>query len=600
MSNVKNYGLDGVASSVQLGKGGSKIASESGKITAKDASGDLVQVQGADPVDAQDLVTKNFVDSLDGMDFTLGIPGDTTLDGAVVLTNETTVTDAVDALNEILGKLVPTAPNNFPNGETLTVTSVGTTPLLASGAVPDNTNGGTLPVSAGASVTRVTAATVATNIIGAGDNVGPGDSGTMQALVNNTVVDSQALSTGANNKASGVLRISNDQAYPSATPGFWESFRSQINGGAATQGWNRFKLNHTAAGATNDVYFVRDNITANPAVTGLTVTESTQGTLAYSSGIPHYGTGGALNVTFSASNLAGETYKSGTILSVSASNSILTTNNYSAGQAGLPSVLNRQTTSFTTNNLSISVDGTNVHNSGILTASASNPNGTGTANDSTTILVKRGTSGSRIDEMSVPVSVAVNGGPTGNGSRVVQGSGDFPSTDVTGLTSGDWISSNTPDSYEAAVVGGLIKHDIVNYTTGYLPAGPNRATYDSNQYITFMFRRTAVSKFDISVTGSYDQMWVKLPGLSETYTSTQNGWYSMKTLYGGAGIPGNQGGANGSLGCALGAVANGSGSWTATFGTLSSTNSANNIILVRFKLSAGQSITALSFVPATR
>lgn len=600
MSNVKNYGLDGVASSVQLGKGGSKIASEAGKITAKDASGDLVQVQGADPVDAQDLVTKNFVDNLDGMDFTLGIPGDTTLDGAVVLTNETTVTDAVDALNEILGKLVPTAPNNFPNGETLTVTSVGTTPLLASGAVPDNTNGGTLPVSAGTSVTRVTAATVATNIIGAGDNVGPGDSGTMQALVNNTVVDSQALSTGSNNKASGVLRISNDQAYPSATPGFWESFRSQINGGAATQGWNRFKLNHTAAGATNDVYFVRDNITANPAVTGLTVTESTQGTLAYSSGIPHYGTGGALNVTFSASNLAGETYKSGTILSVSASNSILTTNNYSAGQAGLPSVLNRQTTSFTTNNLSISVDGTNVHNSGILTASASNPNGTGTANDATTILVKRGTSGSRIDEMSVPVSVAVNGGPTGNGSRVVQGSGDFPSTDVTGLTSGDWVSSNTPASYEAAVVGGLIKHDIVNYTTGYLPAGPNRATYDSNQYITFMFRRTAVSKFDISVTGSYDQMWVKLPGLSETYTSTQNGWYSMKTLYGGAGIPGNQGGANGSLGCALGAVANGSGSWTATFGTLSSTNSANNIILVRFKLSAGQSITALSFVPATR
>ena len=600
MSNVKNYGLDGVASSVQLGKGGSKIASEAGKITAKDASGDLVQVQGADPVDAQDLVTKNFVDNLDGMDFTLGIPGDTTLDGAVVLTNETTVTDAVDALNEILGKLVPTAPNNFPNGETLTVTSVGTTPLLASGAVPDNTNGGTLPVSAGASVTRVTAATVATNIIGAGDNVGPGDSGTMQALVNNTVVDSQVLSTGANNKASGVLRISNDQAYPSTTPGFWESFRSQINGGAASQGWNRFKLNHTAAGATNDVYFVRDNITANPAVTGLTVTESTQGTLAYSSGIPHYGTGGALNVTFSASNLAGETYKSGTILSVSASNSILTTNNYSAGQAGLPSILNRQTTSFTTNNLSISVDGTNVHNSGVLTASASNPNGTGTANDTTTILVKRGTSGSRIDEMSIPVSVAVNGGPTGNGSRVVQSIGDFPSTDVTGLTSGDWVSSNTPATHEAAVVGGLIKHDIVNYTTGYLPAGPNRVMYDSNQYITFMFRRTAVSKFDISVTGSYDQMWVKLPGLSETYTSTQNGWYSMKTLYGGAGIPGNQGGANGSLGCALGAVASGSGSWTATFGTLSSTNSANNIILVRFKLSAGQSITALSFVPATR
>jgi hypothetical protein len=600
MSNVKNFGLDGVASSVQLGKGGSKIASEAGKITAKDAGGDLVNIQGADPVEAQDLVTKNFVDGLGGMDFTLGIPSDEVLDGAVVLTSETTVTNAVDALNEILGKLVPTAPANFPNGETLTVTSVGTTPLLASGAVPDNTAGGTLPAVAGASVTRVTAATVATNIIGAGDNVGPGDSGTLQALVNNTVVDTQVLTTGSNNKGSGVLRVSNDQAYPLATPGFWESARAQINGGAATQGWNRFKLNHTAASATNDVYFVRDNVTAAPVVSALSVVEGTQGTLAYSSGVPHYGTGAALNVGFTASNLSGETYKSGTILSVSASNSILSTNNYSAGQAGLPSILARQTSTFTTDTLSVAIDGTNIHNQGVITGSASNPNGTGSTASTTNILVKRGSAGVRVDEMNIPVSVAVNGGPTGNGTRVVMPGVDFPSTDVSALTTGDWSSSTASNSYDAAVVAGVLKHDVINYTTGYLPVGPNRSAFDANQYVTFMFRRTAASKFDISITGSYDQMWIKLPGLSETYTSTQNGWYNMKTLYGGAGIPGNQGGANGSLGCALGAVANGSGSWTATFGTLSSTSSANNIILVRFKLSAGQSISALSFVPATR
>lgn len=128
--------------------------------------------------------------------------------------------NAVDALNEILGKLVPASPNNFPNGETLTVTSVGTSPLLASGSVPDNTNGGTLPVSAGSSVTRITASTVSTNTIGASDNVGPGDSGTVQALVNGTVVDTQAMTTGSNNKSTGVLRITNDQAYPVSTPGF--------------------------------------------------------------------------------------------------------------------------------------------------------------------------------------------------------------------------------------------------------------------------------------------------------------------------------------------------------------------------------------------
>jgi hypothetical protein len=133
-----------------------------------------------------------------------------------------------------------------------------------------------------------------------------------------------------------------------------------------------------------------------------------------------------------------------------------------------------------------------------------------------------------------------------------------------------------------------------------LPAGPNRTAFGATQYVTFFMRRTAVSKFDISVTGTYSGMWVKLPTLSDLYTASANGWYSMSTIYGGSGKPGDQAGANGSLGVALGSVASGTGTWTCTFGTLSSTDSANNIIMVRFKLTAGQSITALSFVPATR
>lgn len=601
MSNVKNFGLDGIASSVQLGKGGSKVVSEAGKIAVKDSAGtSLVNLQAADPVAPQDVVTKAVLDLVDGMALSLGVPTDTTLTGAMPLTSETTVTNAVDQLNTILGKLVPTPPANFPNGETLTVTSVGATPLLASGAVPDNTNGGTITTVSGASVTRITAATVSTNTIGAGDNVGPGDSGTIQALVNGTMVDSQVMTTGSNAKATGVLRISNDQAYPVATPGFWESFRTNIAGAAASQGWNRLKLAHTGAGATNDVYFVRDNITAIPVVSAGTVTESAAGTLAYSSGIPHYGTGASLSVGFTASDLAGETYKSGTILSLSGSNSIFATVNHAAGSGGLPAILPRQTTTFTASNLIVNIDGNNVHNSGKVTGAASNPNGTGSLQFGPTILVKRGTT-SRIDEMNIPVSIAVNGGPSATvASRVIMTGGDNPSDAVGSLTVGNWASSTTKNAWDASVVAGVLQHDITNYTTGFLPVGPNYTSHDASQYVTFMIRRTAVSKFDISVTGSFAGMWVKLPGVSEAYTSTQNGWYDMKTLYGGAGIPGNQAGANGSVGCALGAVANGGGTWTCTFGTLSSTSASNNIILVRFKLTAGQSISALSFVPPTR
>jgi hypothetical protein len=603
MANVKNFGLEGVASSVQLGKGGATLQGSASSVAVKTADGSaLVNLQAADPVAAQDVVTKGVFDALNGGTVQLGNPQDGTLnDGAVQLTTSTTVTTAVDKLNEILGKLVPTAPANFPGGQTLSLSGAGTA-LLASGSVADNTGGGTLPVTAGSSVTRVTAATVSSTTIG--DNgstgfVGPGDSGTVQAVVNGAVVDSQAMSGGVA-KSTGVLRISNDTAYPAATPGFWYSFRASISGASATQGWNRIALNDTASGATatNDVYFVRDNLTANPVVSSGTVVQGTAGTLAYSSSVPHYNTGATLTVGFTATNIAGETYSSGNILSVAGSNGILSTVGYAAGSGGLSSPVARQTLSFTASGLSIPVSGTNVFASGQITATATNPNGSGNATFGPNILVMNGTASSKLYEMNVPVTVAVNGGPSGNSTRVTMSNGDNPSDDKSSLTTGDWNSSSALQVWDATVVAGVLKNDLTDYST-YLPAGPNLTTQNATQYVTFMFRRTAVSKFDIAVTGTYAGMWIKAVGLTEQYTASANGWYSMSASYAGSGFPGDQAGANGSLGCALGGTASGSGSFTATLGTLSSTNATNNIIMVRFKLTAGQSITALSFVPAT-
>jgi hypothetical protein len=604
MANTKNFGLDGVASSLQLGKAGQQIVSADGKISAKSADGTaLVNLQAADPVEPSDVVTKQVLDAVDGATIKLGTPSDASLsDGAVPLTSSTTVVNAVDQLNEILGKLVPVAPTNFPAGQTLTLVG-GSTGLLAAGAIPNNTAGGTLPVTAGSVVTRIITATATSNTIG--DNgttgfVGPGDSGTVQALVNGVVADSQVMDTGSQNK-SGVLTITNDQAFPLATPGFWESFRAQVVGAAAGQGWNRFKLNHTTAGATNDVYFVRDNLTANPVVSAGTVTEGTAGTYSYSSGIPHYGSGGILNVSFNATNLSGETYKSGTILSLASTTAnAFSTINYTTGQAGLPAILDRQTTSFGTAALALAIDGTNMHNATQISASAYNLNGSGSTTFGPMVLIKRGTS-TRIDELSFPVSIAVNGGVTGNGFRVSMTDGATPADDKSGLTGTDWVSANSLNAWDAAVVGGVLKHDVTDYSTGYLPVGPDRSSQSTGgQYITIALRRTAVSKFDIAITGTYTSISVKLPGVTESNTTTANGWYSMSTLYGGAGFPGDTNGANSSLGCALGAVASGSGSFTCTFGTLSSTSSSNNLILVRIRLAAGQSISALSFVPATR
>lgn len=607
MTTTKNYGLGGVAQTVQLGKHGSTLSTEAEKIAARNNAGELTQMQAADPVADHDVVTKAYLTSYsanvaDGMAIPLGTPPDTSLtDGAIQFTSTTKVTDAVDQINELLGKLIPTKPLDFPGGEALSIMATASG-LLATG-VPDNTNGGTLPAVAGGTVSRTSTSTFSTNTIGSGDNVGPGNSGTLSSVINNTVIDSLVFTANTDAKTSGVLRVSNNQAFPVTTPGFWETFQSNITGGVSTSGWNRAKIQHDV-GSTNDAYFVYDPLTAIPVVSNGSVSELSPGTLAYSSGVPHYATG-TMSVGFSTDNLAGETYKAGNILQVSTSNTIGGTIGWTTGANGLPSILPRFMPTHITSNYSfdLSANGalTNIHGKGQIVATAVNMNGTGTATFGPTILVKRGTT-TLVDELSIPVTIAANGGPATNGSRVTMGSGTFPSDAKASLTTGDWVSSSTPATHESAVVGGILQHDLINYTTGYLPVGPNRTGYSSGtQYFTFMFRRTAVSKFDIAVTGTYASIQVKLVGVSESTTTTANGWYSMSSLYSGSGYPGDASGANGSLGCALGSVTTGStGSFTCTFGTKSSTSATNNIILVRIALTSGQSISAIRIVPATR
>ena len=72
--------------------------------------------------------------------------------------------------------------------------------------------------------------------------------------------------------------------------------------------------------------------------------------------------------------------------------------------------------------------------------------------------------------------------------------------------------------------------------------------------------------------------------------SNTNGWADMFAAYGGSGVP-----RNASPGCAFaGNMTGSSGSFTCVFGTESSSN-GNNKILIRFKLTSGQSISTISF-----
>ncbi|UTC29861.1 hypothetical protein BAJUN_02310 [Bajunvirus bajun] len=509
--------------------------------------------------------------------------------GAVVLDDTTPVSEAVDRMNEVLGKLVPTAPTDFPGAALSVANGAGSSPRLATGVTANTAN----TLAAGDAVTRITAAGVTSNVFG---DVGPGETGTVTALINGVPVGSRVLTGTADGGTYGGLLIADQKDFPVATPGFWKSIDISLSLAAASIGINKARITHSAAGQTNEVFFVRDALTATPAISAGTVVEAAAGTLAYSSSVPHYGDGASLTVALSMTNLAGETYYGGADpLILSGTNGIISADTLAYADLGITTPIARQTTTATAiTPVTVAIDGANVHNTGVIQAVAKNVNGGSAATtvQAKNINVKRGSAGARLDEMAVTVS-GLGSAPNAN-PAVRKGHGG---TDTPAGAASPWNSSSAITVNDATVVGGVLKHDVTDYS-GYLPAGPNLSAGRSGaQYVEFSFNRSALSAFKIAIAGTYAGVWVRLPGVSDNAgisPNAPNGWWNAFKPYDGAGVPGETG--DNDAGCALGSVMNGvGGTFQITFGTQSSTNATGNEILVRIRLNAGQSITALSF-----
>lgn len=608
MADIKNFGLTGIAEDVQLGKAGPRLKVNNSAVEARtsDETG-LVNIRAADGVANSDvivvsqlntqvnLLTNEIANSIvaDGFHLALGevaTNGDGSwLPGAVALTDTVKVSEAVDQLNEILGKLVPAAPPAFPNSQNFAISSTGSSPVLASG-VTDYTSSG---ISAGTSVTRITGNVSSNNTI---SQVGPGDSGTMSLYLDGTVVGSRTFTGSGDNGTYSGLVIAGQAAYPTSTPGFWTSVNVSVSAATvSSSGIHSIKVADTAAGSTANTVFVKDSVTSVPAVTNTSVAQSAAGTVAYSSGVPHYNTSAVLSVSGSMSNLAGQTYYNGNPLAISGSNSILVTQNFSYTNIGVSTPIPQNTTIATAiTPVSVNVNGTNVHTLGKVTLTATNVNGTGTNTPTTSILVKNGTApATAIDEFSVPVTGLGTSPNANNAIRVGMATGNTPSN-----TTSAWTQSSSINSYDAAVVAGILKNDVTNYTTGYLPVGPDYSGHAAAQYVTFSFNRSALSQFKINVTGTYAGVWISLPGVSDNNSTSPNAlggaWWNAFQSYNGAGVPGGVG--DTLAGCASGTVMRGStGIFQITFGTASSTSATSNNILVRIRLNTGQAITALSF-----
>lgn len=594
----KNFNQSGVGSDLQIGKRGPHIINNEGAINFKTNEGTFTTVSGADAVAQDDFVTLRQLNAAtvnsggtsgDAATITIGFPTDGSLNGgAVSITNNSTVTDVIDQLNTVLGKLVPTRPPTWPNSA---FTLTGTTPFeLAQGVVVDRT-GGAIPV-AGATVPTVFAPTISSNVVGGiGDSgSGPGDTGTLTAMVNGINVGSKDLSSGSDTGTYGKLVITGDVSYPAATPGFWQVVNAQITNASLASGYNKLQITHTGANNTTTQYVLYDNVLSGVANISSPVVSSS-GTTSMSSGIPHYVNGTSIAVAGIINNAAGLSYRKTGMLSLQGVAdttdhvTIAGTTSYDAGTNGIPNPLTvgASNLSFTGALISLS----DVHSCGRIQARAQNPNGGSYTDIATKILVKGSDTTARIQENNILVYSDLGTSPvSSNATRVSTVDGDTPNWTFTGAVS-DWNNSSIA-GFDATVVGGILKHDITNYSTGYIPVGPNYSSHNASQYAVFMFRRMPISKFDIQITGTVAGVWVKLPGITNTTYDSTNGWRDMTIAYGSG------------TGCSLAGsipinTSISSKRFTCTFGTDSSALSTNNIILVRIKLTSGQKITSLQF-----
>ena len=544
----------------------------------------------------------------EGGNLTLGTPSSGSFrTGAFTLSSSAKVDNSIEELNFILGKLVPPAPTNI-SGVSLSLTGTAGNARLCAGFTPTNNTGGSAPV-AGTQYTRNTDSTITTNYI---TEYGPGDSGTVTGFVNAVGVGTTALNVSfgvaavkSDNGTYDALQIANDKdaANSSRDTGidalFYEVYDARLINAASPDGYNKAHINQLGNN-TADVFWYEDPSTVTaPVISFSGVTAPSSPTLSYSSGVPHYTEASANNFTYTmtVTNATGDMYSNHTFVTSDGATS------------GFANPGNKTYTNFGGANPPVRNFGVGTGVDCVITNTVRDLHLTLTSNHfsrydcstpygnhnnqrvsySTNINIMGTTARTNvIDEDNILISSLGTG--SGNADRVNAGAtGDNPTPVYT-----TWSANSQVAAYEAVVRGGVLRHDQANYSTGYLPAGPNYSSGRSGaQYFQMELIRSNVSQFNISVTGSYGGCWVCLPDNSAWTSSLTgtNGWASMFAAYRGSGIP-----TSAEPGCASGGNMSGnSGTFTSVFGTESSSNDSNNRILIRWRLDAGDSITAMSF-----
>ena len=521
--------------------------------------------------------------------------------GAISISQADFTKDSIEELNFVLNKLVPTPPDTF-DGLSFTLTGTAGNARLCAGFTPVNNTGGSAPV-AGTQYTRNTDSTITSNYI---NDVGPGDNGTVVGSVNGTSVGSITLDTGINNGTNGALQIADNKDASESTRNagitsqFYQVYDARLINAASPDGFNKAQITHGAA-ASNNVYWYEDPSTVTaPVISFSAVTPPSSPTLNYSSGVPHYTQATANNFTYdvTVTNASGDMYTQNKLLNSDGQTAgfqnpghkdyddftggtLPPAQNFGVGTGAVVNIAQ------TPRDLHLTLTSNHFTRFDAVTPYGSHNNQR--LSYSTNINIMGTTARTNaIDEDNILISTLGTG--SGNATRVNAGStGDNPTPVFT-----SWTANSSVAAYEAVVRGAVLRHDQTDYSSGYLPAGPDYSSgRNGTQYFQIELIRSNVSEFRITYSGAAAGCFVCMPDNSAWTTSLSgtNGWADMFQAYRGAGIP-----TSAEPGCSSGGLMdNNGGTFTCVFGTESSSNDSNNRILIRWKLTSGQSITGMSF-----
>ena len=246
---------------------------------------------------------------------------------------------------------------------------------------------------------------------------------------------------------------------------------------------------------------------------------------------------------------------------------------------------------------------------------ANNVNGSSNYTELTNTAIQVHTANpSGIVEDDIPVAATLgNGVITDNAIRIA----DFiayPTNNPVINSSTDYMNQpftgaiNVSGTQEATIRWGVLEHNTTDYSTGFLPVGPDRSSDTGIQYFTFAFRRKVVANFSININSNGIRgMWIASPGTAIDGASGLSGWLECTSQYAGVGVPGSNtgSGGNGADGCALTGAdvvptnTTINQSYTMTLGSENMSNATNNVVLVRIAIDSGKEITNLQIGEAS-